>query len=151
MVDHTGMEDLGFEINVISFLAGMGDREQLGNLAFTVIQDRLKVAERLGPDPADKPGDRCFHFDADIPDVNGQIAAEPVNEAREEFTGMAGVGCGADTGREQDNTGLLGGHGDPAGTPFLAGQVALSIRTETTEIAERQVKRFVPCKEGMVP
>ena len=40
LVDHTCMEDLGFEINVIAFLAGMGDREQLGNLVLAVIEGR---------------------------------------------------------------------------------------------------------------
>jgi hypothetical protein len=151
MVNHSCMEDLGFEIDVTTFLAGMGDREQLGDLVLTVIEDRLKIAERLGPDPADKPGDRCFHFDTDVPDIYGEIAAEPVNKTREKFTGMAGMGCGADTGSEQDDTGLLGGHGDPAGTPLLAGQVALSIGAEAAEIAERQVKWFIPFKERMIP
>jgi len=129
----------------------MGHCEQLGNLAFTVIQDRLKVAECPGPDPADKAGERCFHFDTDIPDIDGEIAAEPVYEAREKFTGMGGMGCSTDAGCEQDDTGLLGGHGDPAGSPFLAGQVALSVRAETAEVAERKVKWFVPCKKRMIP
>jgi hypothetical protein len=145
------MEDLGFEINAASFLAGMSDREQLGNLVFTVIENRFKVAERLWPDPADKPGDRCFHFNTDIPDIEGEIAAEPVDEARKKFTGMARMGCGADTGSKQDDTGLLGGHGNATGTPLVVGQIALSIGTEAAEIAEWQVKWFIPFKERMIP
>src|SRR5208337_48169 len=64
---------------------------------------------------------------------------------------MAYVGCGPDTGSDQDHPGLLGRHGDPACPTFCAGEIALAIRAETAEVAEREIERFVLPEQDLVP
>jgi hypothetical protein len=129
----------------------MGDREQLGDLVFAVVKDRFKIAKRLRPDPADKPGDRRFHFNANITDINREVPAELFNKMGEEFPGMTDVGCGPDAGGDQDGPGLLGGHRDPAGAPLVVGEIALAVGAEAAEIAEREVEWFVPCEKRVIP
>ena len=145
------MEDLGLKIQVVSFLTGMGDREELGDLVLAIIECRFKVPDCLRFDTADKPDNRRFHLDTDIPYVNGGIPPEPADKVGQEFPGVRGMRCSTDTGSDKHGPGLLSRHGYTAGAPLRIGQVAFPIRAEATEVAERQVKGFVPGKEGMVP
>ena len=86
MVDHP-VEDLGFEVEIVAFLAGMGHREELGDLVLAIVQHRLEVSEGLRFDTGEEPGDRRFHFHADSPDIDRAVPAGSFDHVREQFPG----------------------------------------------------------------
>jgi hypothetical protein len=56
------MQHLGFEIKVITLLAGVGGREELSELVFEIIENGFKVAKLLRFDPADQTDHRRFNL-----------------------------------------------------------------------------------------
>jgi hypothetical protein len=100
VIDHAGMEDFGLKVQVIAFLAGMGDSKELGYLVLAIVEDLFKVAEGCGFDPAHQPGYRGFDLDSHIPETYRVIVAEFFKQVREQLPRMAGVRCSPDAGRD---------------------------------------------------
>ena len=147
LVNHACMEHLALKIERIAFLAGMGYRKEGGGLALAVVKDHLKVSEGFRFFTAHEADDRCLHADRVPAGVYGAVAAGFFYRIRDEFTRMAGVGGGTDTGGKEHGAGLLGWHRDPAGPLFCAGQVAFPVHAQAAEIAEGHIEWLVPGEE----
>jgi hypothetical protein len=86
------MEHLGLEIQIISFLPGMGDRKELGNLLFAVIKRFFKVAQCFGFHAANQLDMGGLDFNIQPPDVEGKVPAGSPDQVGDEFAGMGGMG-----------------------------------------------------------
>ena len=151
MVDHAGVKHLGLEVDRVALLARMSRGEEVDELGVAVVQDGLEVSKGLGALSADELYVGHAEVDLEASRVQRKGPAVSLDQVLDQFPRMTGVGCSTDAGGEEHDPRLLSRERDPAGSPFPPGEVALAVRAEAAEVAERHVERAVAAEQAPVP